>query len=81
MTGSGSLYPSLIIWIKPKSPNLFCSKLSWNVLSTAKPRDPDEYEFKDDQLAKDYRKMYEKYQQMEAMMREQALAVQEDGGD
>ena len=37
---------------------------------TSKPRDPDSYDFKDEQLAKDYRKMWEKYQQMEAMMNE-----------
>lgn len=35
---------------------------------TAKPRDPDSYDFKDDQVAKDYRKMWEKYHEMEQML-------------
>ena len=37
---------------------------------TAKPRDPESYEFNDEQLEKDYRKMYEKYQEMEAVLKE-----------
>ena len=37
---------------------------------TAKPRDPESYEFSDEQLEKDYRKMYEKYQEMEAVLKE-----------
>ena len=37
---------------------------------TAKPRDPESYEFTDEQLEKDYRKMYEKYQEMEAVLKE-----------
>ena len=32
---------------------------------TAKPRDPDSYEFTDEQLEKDYRKMYDKLQALE----------------
>jgi len=41
---------------------------------TSKPRDPDSYDFKDEQLAKDYRKMYEKYHQMEALLKQKELA-------
>ena len=37
---------------------------------TAKPRDPESYEFNDEQLERDYRKMYEKYQEMEAVLKE-----------
>lgn len=37
---------------------------------TSKPRDPDSYDFGDEQLAKDYRKMYEKYHQMEALLKQ-----------
>ena len=32
--------------------------------ATSKPKDPDQYDFKDEQLAKDYRKMWEKYNQV-----------------
>ena len=32
---------------------------------TAKPRDPDSYEFADEQLEKDYRNMYDKLQALE----------------
>ena len=32
---------------------------------TAKPRDPDSYEFNDDQLEKDYRKMYDTLHEIE----------------
>ena len=35
---------------------------------TAKPKDPDSYDFKDPEVAKDYRKMWEKYHQMEQML-------------
>ena len=37
---------------------------------TAKPKDPDSYEFDDEQLEKDYRKMYEKYHEMETVLQE-----------
>ena len=37
---------------------------------TTKPRDPESYEFNDEQLEKDYRKMWEKYQEMEAVLKE-----------
>ena len=36
----------------------------WVKPQTAKPKDPDAYDFKDEQLAKDYRKMWEKYHQV-----------------
>jgi len=36
---------------------------------TSKPRDPDSYDFNDEQLARDYRKMYEKYHQVEALLK------------
>lgn len=42
---------------------------------TSKPRDPDSYDFKDEQLAKDYRKMYERFQQMENLMKQQNMAM------
>ena len=35
---------------------------------TAKPKGPDEYEFENEQVAKDYRKMWEKMQAMEALL-------------
>ena len=35
-----------------------------------KPRDPSTYEFNDEQLESDYRKMFEKYQEMEALLKE-----------
>ena len=41
--------------------------------ATAKPRDPDSYDFKDEQLAKDYRKMYDRYNEMEEMMKAQSI--------
>ena len=37
---------------------------------TAKPKAPDEFDFKDEQVAKDYKKMYDKYQEMEALLAE-----------
>ena len=37
---------------------------------STKPKNPDSYEFGDEQLEKDYRKMYDKYQEMEAMLKE-----------
>ncbi len=37
---------------------------------TSKPKDPDAYDFKDEQLAKDYRKMWDKYHQMEALLKQ-----------
>ena len=59
---------------KPKPP------LQQTVLErpvTSKPRDPESYDFKDEQLAKDYRKMYEKYQQMEALMKQNEKSKEE----
>ena len=35
---------------------------------TAKPKDPNEIEFADESVAEDYRKMFEKVKQMEAML-------------
>lgn len=35
---------------------------------TAKPKDPDEIEFADESVAKDYRKMFDKVKEMEAML-------------
>ena len=37
---------------------------------STKPKDPESYEFNDEQLEKDYRKMYEKYQEMETLLKE-----------
>ena len=37
---------------------------------SVKPRDPSTYQFNDEQLEQDYRKMYEKYQEMEALLKE-----------
>lgn len=42
---------------------------------TSKPKDPDSYDFKDDQVAKDYRKMWDKYHQMEAMLQQQQASA------
>ena len=33
---------------------------------TPKPKDPDQYEFDDPELERDYRKMYEQLQELEA---------------
>lgn len=41
---------------------------------TAKPRDPDSYDFKDPEVAKDYKKMWDKYHQMEAMLAQKNAA-------
>ena len=35
---------------------------------TAKPKDPSELNIEDEELAKDYRKMYERFTEMEAKM-------------
>ena len=35
---------------------------------TAKPKDPSELNIEDEELARDYRKMYEKFTEMEAKM-------------
>ena len=40
---------------------------------TAKPKGPDEYEFENEQVAKDYRKMWEKMQAMEQLLAQQGL--------
>ena len=45
---------------------------------TAKPKDPDESDFKDEQVAKDYRKMWEKYQEMEALLAAKNEVKEED---
>ena len=42
--------------------------------ATSKPKDPDQYDFKDEQLAKDYRKMWEQYNQMEAMLKQKNVS-------
>ncbi len=43
---------------------------------TAKPRDPDSYTFTDEELAKDYRKLWSEYQELQEM-REQEKAKSE----
>ena len=52
---------------------------------TAKPKDPDSFDFKDEQVAKDYKKMWDKYQEMEALLMAKTKAesgeVDEDGED
>lgn len=48
--------------------------------ATAKPRDPDSYDFKDEQLAKDYRKMYDRYNEMEEMMKAQSIGDDNERG-
>ena len=42
-----------------------------------KPKDPDEIEFQDETVAKDYRKMYDKIREMEAMLVEAKKAEME----
>ena len=37
---------------------------------SVKPKDPNDYLFNDAQLEIDYRKMFEKYQEMEAVLKE-----------
>ena len=34
---------------------------------TAKPRDPDSYEFVNEEIAKDYRKLWEQYQKLQEL--------------
>jgi hypothetical protein len=41
---------------------------------TAKPKDPDSFDFKDDQVAKDYKKMWDKYNEMEALLKAKSEA-------
>ena len=49
---------------------------------TAKPKDPSSYEFNDAQLEKDYRKMYDRYTQLEEMLKENPeLETKERGMD
>ena len=48
--------------------------------ATAKPRDPDSYDFQDEQLAKDYRKMYDRYNEMEEMMKAQSIGDDNERG-
>jgi|ERR1712062_551898 len=46
---------------------------------TAKPKDPDSYDFGgNEEAAKDYRKLWDKYNEMEALLKKQAEG---DGGD
>ena len=42
---------------------------------TPKPKDPDEYQFDDPELERDYRKMYDQLQEIEA---EKAAALDDD---
>ena len=42
---------------------------------TPKPKDPDEYQFDDPDLERDYRKMYDQLQEIEA---EKAAALDDD---
>ena len=67
--------------LSQKSPILFLQQTVAERPATSKPRDPDSYDFKDEQLAKDYRKMYDKYQQMEEMMKDQSKEAKEQEGD
>ena len=41
---------------------------------TAKPKDPDSFDFKDEQVAKDYKKMWDKYNEMEALLQAKSEA-------
>ena len=41
---------------------------------TAKPKDPDSFDFKDEQVAKDYKKMWDKYNEMEALLKAKSEA-------
>ena len=45
-----------------------CLQKSGNRPETAKPKDPSELNIEDEELAKDYRKMYERFTEMEAKM-------------
>ena len=50
---------------------------------TAKPKDPDSFDFKDEQVAKDYKKMWDKYNEMEALLKakNEQEAEEEDAED
>ena len=50
---------------------------------TAKPKDPDSFDFKDEQVAKDYKKMWDKYNEMEALLKAKSEepAEEEEGDD
>lgn len=48
---------------------------------TAKPKDPDSYDFKDPDVAKDYRKMWEKYHEMEQMLMAKTQPPPGEGGE
>ena len=45
-----------------------CLQKGGNRPPTAKPKDPSELNIEDEELAKDYRKMYERFTEMEAKM-------------
>lgn len=44
---------------------------------SSKPKNPDEIEFQDESVAKDYRKMFDKIREMEAMLVESKKAEME----
>ena len=46
---------------------------------TAKPKDPDSFDFKDEQVAKDYKKMWDKYNEMEALLKAKTEQEAEEG--
>ena len=43
--------------------------------NTSKPRDPDSYQFVNDEIAKDYRKLWDQYQELQRMRSEASSAV------
>ena len=45
---------------------------------TAKPKDPDSFDFKDEQVAKDYKKMWDKYNEMEALLKAKSEPQEEE---
>ena len=49
---------------------LYGNMIQFQPQPVIKPKDPDEYQFNDEQLEKDYRKMYDKFQEMEAMLKD-----------
>ena len=49
------------------SKHFFCFQPTWGS-TYAKPKDPSELNIEDEELAKDYRKMYERFTEMEAKM-------------
>ena len=73
-----SVHPTM----KPK-PKFQRASSPSNRPQTSKPKKPEDYEFENEEVAKDYRKMWDKMRMMEALLAQQGIANpdEEDGDD